>query len=214
MPVWTCTACPVCPTAQPAMGAMCMAGGGACAALPSCTYGTTDCTCGARGGAAGDTWSCGTCPATQPAAAGAACTTQGLKCDYAAGTTCTCEGADWACVTPPPACPTDEPTTGGACTADTGGFAGCVYAAGTCRCRAPAGGGRGPGGAADAAAAMPADTWECVAAPPACPATEPAAASSCTLGTGGGAGCAYGTATCHCRAGGPGADAGDVWTCG
>ena len=108
-------------------------------------------------------------------------------------------GRRWLCVTPPPACPSTEPASGGTCTAGTGGFAGCIYTAGTCNCRPPVAGAMG-------------DTWECA---PACPTTEPAAASSCTAGTGGGAGCAYGPATCHCRArAGAEAGAGDVWVCG
>lgn len=88
---WTCTACPVCPTAQPAMGATCMAGGGGgvCGAALTCAYGATDCTCGAGAGGA-ETWRCGACPTTQPAAGAARCATDGLACDYAT-TTCTCE---------------------------------------------------------------------------------------------------------------------------
>jgi hypothetical protein len=134
-PVWTCTVCPACPTTQPT-GA-CTPGGAACAPLASCNYGPTTCNCAAVGaGGGGDTWSCGTCPATQPAAA-STCTAVELACSYDA-TTCTCRrlaaAETWECVTPPPMCPAAQPAVGGTCIAGTGARAGCLYGATTCRC--------------------------------------------------------------------------------
>jgi hypothetical protein len=134
-PVWTCTQCPACPAAQPT-GA-CMSGGGPCAALPPCVYGSMQCTC-PPGGAAGGMWVCGSCPAAQPAGM-SACTPLALACDYGA-TTCTCRrmgGNDvWDCMTPPPGCPAVQPAPGISCTPGTGGGGGggCTYGATTCRC--------------------------------------------------------------------------------
>jgi len=146
-PVWTCTTCPVCPTPQPT-GA-CMAGGAACAALGACTYGATQCTCAAGIGPGGgmDMWACGMCPASKPMGT---CPTENLECSY--GTTnCTCRraaaGDDWVCVTPPPACPTPQPTAGDSCVEGTGGIAGCDYGTTTCHCLAS----NGDGG----------DEWSC-----------------------------------------------------
>ena len=142
-PEWTCTTCPACPATQPTAMMTCMPGGAACAAVGTCTYGTTQCNCAAGVGMGGvmDTWACGECPGTKPTGT---CTTLDLACDYGT-TTCTCRraamGDDWECVTPPPACPTTQPSAGGSCTEGTGGIAGCSYGTSTCHCLASLGDG-------------------------------------------------------------------------
>ena len=125
----------------------CSPGTEACGALPPCVYGSDTCTCAAGATPGGGTWACGACPATQPTGA---CTTNGLECGYN-GTECTCHmlgnAGTWTCVTPPPACPSTQPTAGDTCTAGTGGVTGCTYGTTTCVCLG-AGAGKG-------------DEWSC-----------------------------------------------------
>jgi hypothetical protein len=117
-----------------------------CATQPPCAYpGGNSCNCvPGGGGGGGDMWVCGACPGTQPADA-SACTSDGLLCDYGS-TACTCRrqgggggGTAWTCITPPPPCPTNQPTAGSSCVPGTGGgggggFGTCNYGPVTCRC--------------------------------------------------------------------------------
>jgi hypothetical protein len=114
-----------------------------------CTYGTTSCTCGAGAAVGMDRWTCGTCPATQPANA-SMCTSADLMCAYD-GTNCTCMGfagpaggggMRWECAAP---CPATQPTPGATC--DTAAGTMCAYGTTSCDCRATT-----PGGAT---------TWFC-----------------------------------------------------
>jgi hypothetical protein len=77
--------------------------------------------------AAGGTWGCGTCPATEPTGA---CDVAGIRCAYDT-TQCSCfggggGGAQWLCFPTAPAdggtttgCPGSPPTAGDACTSPT-----------------------------------------------------------------------------------------------
>lgn len=198
-----------CPDAAPKSGSACtLTTGQAC----DYTDANERCTCGGRLGG-NRTWTCTAtiaCPATEPtgkctAVAGGAVNN---RCDYDAGTQCTCEAAGgtatgdaWNCVSPI-MCPADAPTNGDKCTSVAGGpaFNRCTFGQTDCTCEAGIG-------------RNATDSWNCVG-PIACPATAPMTGDKCTASGGGAVNnqCDFGSTHCTCQATTIGGG-GDAWDC-
>lgn len=130
------------------------------------------------------------CPSSAPAA-GSACGTQGLECEYgtdpdlACETIARCDSTGWT-VTPPATngCPTQPPAS--SCPASYASVpqnqtcttaASCTYPQGTCSCEVYCGSQYPTGHMCEAGTPM---TWQCNGPMQGCPASRPLVGSACT----------------------------------